>query len=161
MDVRSDEHPVREEVRNCIGTYNLQAVIEEDMQTLALMRHLPGLVAFVCTLKKDGQVIAQGYGSSVLSGTNRYITRAINSAFNSSLADSVIRATKVLDTLRGDVVRNEDNGPAEPITDRQKSYLQELIKMNVEDQDEREQLLSNLDSYTKEEASATIQTFKS
>lgn len=61
---------------------------------------MPVLISLVCTLKLKDRVIVQGYGSSVLNQNNRYVQRAVHSAMNSAVADSVIRATKVLGTLQ-------------------------------------------------------------
>ena len=49
FDTRDKKHPAREEIERCVGTYNLTAVIEEDIQTQAIMRHVPGLISFLCT----------------------------------------------------------------------------------------------------------------
>ena len=170
FDTRDKKHPAREEIERCVGTYNLTAVIEEDIQTQAIMK-IPGLISFLCTLLKDGRVIAQGYGSSILSSTNKFFQRAVSSAFNSSLADATIRATKVLDTFRNPdksaistaldeayeaKSRNEFMG----ITEKQKSYLHELIQINVTDEDERNRWESQINELSKDEASEAIQSFK-
>ena len=171
FNVHDKKHPIREEIQKCVGTYNITAVVEEDIQTQAIMKHVPGLISFLCTLLKDGRVIAQGYGSSILSSTNKFLQRAVSSAFNSALADATIRATKVLDTFRNPDKsavstalneayearnRNEFIG----ITEKQKSYLQELIQVNVTDEDERNRWESQIDQLSKDEASEAIQNFK-
>ena len=170
FDTRDKKHPAREEIERCVGTYNLTAVIEEDIQTQAIMK-IPGLISFLCTLLKDGRVIAQGYGSSILSSTNKFFQRAVSSAFNSSLADATIRATKVLDTFRNPdksaistaldeayeaKSRNEFIG----ITEKQKNYLFELIQTNVTEEEERRRWESQIDQLSKDEASEAIQSFK-
>lgn len=53
-----------------------------------------------------------------------------------------------------------DNNIAEPITDRQKSYLSELVNINIFDEQERENWFSQIHGLTKNEASEAIQAFK-
>ncbi len=171
FDTQDKKHPAREEIERCVGTYNLTAVIEEDIQTQAIMKHVPGLISFLCTLLKDGQVIAQGYGSSILSSTNKFFQRAVSSAFNSSLADATIRATKVLDTFRNpdkssistaldEAYEAKNRNEFIGITEKQKSYLFELIQTNVPDEDERRRWESQINELSKDEASEAIQNFK-
>ena len=171
MDINSNKkHPVRQEIERSIGTFNLTAEVKEDTQTLTEMKHVEGLVAFLCVLKKDGRVIAQGRGSTVINPANRYISRAVHSAFNSSLSDAVIRATKVLDTvhpnpetLRTGVSKNPTMGAQdafEPATDKQRHYLAELIALNVDDENEREQRQAQIGELTKSEASRMIESFR-
>lgn len=169
FDVQNKKHPVREEIEKCIGTYNLTAVVEEDLATQTTMK-MPGLISFLCTLLKDGRVVSQGRGNSVLNPTNRFLQRAVSSAFNSALADAAIRATKVLDTFRTscgsnisvaleEAYKTKEN-VFELATDKQKSYLLELVSLNVNDEDERKKWESQIDEITKDEASAAIQSFK-
>lgn len=161
FDVRNAKHPAREEIHRCLGVYDLQAVVEEDMQTSALMRHIPGLISIVCTLKSKGRVIAQGYGSSILNQNQRYVNRAVHSAVNSSVADAIIRATKVLGTLQDEVeAMVAIPMPSEPITEPQKKYLRELAMQSITDETEREEFFVELPELTKQEASKLIQQFK-
>ncbi len=99
LDVRSPSHPVMDEIQKCLGKYQLEIVVEEDAQTLAMFKHIPGLIAFIATIKSNGRIAGQGRGSACLSSTNRFIERAVHCAFNSSVVDSVMRSTKVLDVL--------------------------------------------------------------
>ncbi len=157
FNLQDPKHPVREHIDACLGHHTLTAVVEEDMQTLAAMKHVEGLVAFLCTLVKDGKVIAQGRGSSVLGPNSKFIQRAIGSAFNSALADAAIRATKVLDTFRGKTAADVED---EPATEKQRDYLRQLIHTNVEDEEEREQLEAQIPEMTKSEASQAIENFR-
>lgn len=159
FNLQDPKHPVREHIDTCLGHHALTAVVEEDMQTLAAMKHVEGLVAFLCTLVKDGKVIAQGRGSSVLGPNSKFIQRTIGCAFNSALADAAIRATKVLDTFRGKTAA-EEQLEDEPATEKQRDYLRQLIHTNVEDEEEREQLEAQLPEMTKSEASKAIENFK-
>jgi len=157
---QSEDHPAREAIKQCLGSHVITAVVDEDVQTLATMKHVDGLVAFLCTLVKDGRAIAQGRGSVVIGPNNRFIGRAIASALNSSLADAAIRATKVLDTFRGKSEDKDSYEAAEPATDKQQEYLRQLIHSNIESEDEREKWESQLNELTKSEASKAIENFK-
>lgn len=157
---------VQEEINKLLGTYQFSATFEEDTQTATTLKHIPGIVAFVCTLKKGDKIIGQGRGTTVINQVNRFIVRTINYAFNASLVDAVVRSTKILDVFRPDAQphawNGADNAPEESfvgITDKQKSYLLQLIQTNVTDEDEREGLVSQIDEFTKEEASQAIKRF--
>lgn len=162
-------HPVREEIDKIIGSYNLTATIKEDAQTLATMKHIGGMIAFICSLSRDGKVIAEGRGATVLGPNNKWLSRAIESAANSALSESMIKATKVLGTFlspSGSAVSLEEAYSAmqtqknsEPASEKQKNYLVQLIQVNVEDEDEREQQISQIEDISKSEASALIQSF--
>jgi hypothetical protein len=157
--------PVREEVNKLLGTYQFSATFELDTQTAATLKHIPGVIAFICTIRKGDQIIGQGRGTTAINQINRFIVRTINYAFNASLVDAVIRATKLLDIYRPDIKPHSWGGSDtagdsfDCITDKQKSYLTELIQNNVNDEDEREGWLSQLDELTREEASQAIQRF--
>lgn len=170
FDVQDKRHPVRKLIQKNVGAMNFTATIEEDGQTLALFKHIHGLVAFVCTLKRDNEILAQGRGAAVLNRVNRYVERTVYTAANASLIDAVVRATKVLDTLRLDTGSTiADNAVAETykpvdgggnITEKQKNYLLELIDANVTDEDERNQWEGRVGGLSREEASEAIQSFK-
>jgi hypothetical protein len=168
FDLRgNDKHVAHELIQKHTGTYELKAVVEEDLQTLTAMKH-PGLISFLCTLLKGDRVIAQGRGHSILSPNNRYLQRAVSYAFNSSLADAAYRATRVLDTFRNpeetdeasleEAYKIKQSVDSVPATERQQDYLKQLIQENVQDE-EREQLLAQLGEMSKEEASEMIATF--
>jgi len=156
--VQDDAHPVRKEIKKVCGSITLTATIEEDIPTLTLLKHVPNLVAFLCTIRKDNAVIGQGRGTATFSQINKSILRTIRTAMNASLIDAVARGTRVMDTL-SDEPMNTDRDIF-GITDKQKSYLQELISTRVVDREEREQQLSSLESLTVDEASEMIQAFK-
>lgn len=159
-NLQNEHHPAREAIEQCLGNHTLTAVVEEDLQSLAAMKHVDGLVAFLCTLVKDGRVISQGRGSVVIGPNNRFIGRAIGSAFNSALADAAIRATKVLDTFRAKTEGDDNYDSPELATDKQREYLRQLIHSNIENEDEREKWESQLSELTKSEASKAIENFK-
>ena len=152
-----------------MGTYNIVAVVEEDTQTLDAMKQTTGLISFLCTITKNNNVLAQGRGSAILSPTNRFINRAVYSAFNSALADGFIRSTKVLDTFRTNAEESgagvalgeayqADSVESTPATLRQLEYLKQLLQVNA-DEEVRDKWMSNLDTLTKFEASELIQQY--
>jgi hypothetical protein len=173
FNVRDEKHPVREQVKKCLGSHNLTVTVEEDSQTLSAMNHVDGLLAFLCTLKdKSGRVLSQGRGSSVLNPTNRFIGRTVASALNSSLADAAIRATKVLGTFYSNMVAQDTNVALneaystkeratafELITEKQRQYLWSLIQVQVDDEVERDRWQEKITEMSKNEASEMIASF--
>ena len=175
-----NSHPaVKDEIKKNVGSFVFTAVFEEDIQTLALFKHIKGLIAFICTLKgKNNEVIGQGRGTAVLSKINKYVEKTIRYAFNSALLDAIAKATKSLDALqietnqKEDIDASEDVFPIEEIhepkvnntgdmaTEKQKNYLLELIKTNVADDNDRNELAGKVESFSKSEASETIQELK-
>lgn len=97
--MRNEKFPTLEEVRRSIGVYNLTATVEEDKETLSIFKHVPGLIAFICTLKKGDDVIGIGRGTATLNKMSKYVDRAVCYAFNSSLIDAMVRSTKTLDAI--------------------------------------------------------------
>ena len=168
LDVQNKRHPARALIEQCLGKYSLECVVEEDVSATAVMRQ-PGLIAFLSTLLRDGRVLAQGRGSAILNKANRYLDRAVRSAFNSSISDAAIRATKVLDTFIANPIDEQaleeayqarDVGSPPPmITDKQRSYLTELIHINISEERERGRMMSDMDSLTREQASEAIANF--
>ncbi len=162
-----EEHPIRTEINRHVGTYDISCVFEEDVQSATLYNH-PGLIAYICTLKQGDRVIGEGRGMSVLSQSNRYIGKSVKFAFNSALIDAVVRTSKFPEIFRTSVTTAPSFGlPSEAYgaeqylaTDKQKSYLKELVDYEISDEDERNQILGNLDTMTKEDASELIQQLK-
>src|SRR3989344_1987016 len=126
---------VQEEIKKNIKTYSLTAEFTEDIQTLQAFKHINGVIAFLCTLKKDGQVIGFGRGMSVISSQNRFLEKAVTFSANAALIDSVVRASKIIDITQVDFgnqntfsIPNKPYGTKEveefiPITDKQKNFL--------------------------------------
>ena len=158
-DVQDKENPIRAEIEKCLGTHTIKAVIEEDMQTLNTMG-VDGLVSFLCTLTKDGRVLSQGRGNALIGPTNRFFQRSVACAFNSSIADAAIRASKVLDLVRDKAEGEGMYEDSEPATEKQREYLRQLIQTKVTDGDERRRWESQLGELTKDAASEAIQSFK-
>lgn len=164
----SKSDTVQEEIKKLLGTYQFSATFETDSQTVTTLKHVPGIIAFLCTIKKGDKVVGQGRGTAVINQVNRFIVRTINFAFNAALIDAVVRSTKILDVFRPDAVAHPwaEASPAsldeEPdiATPKQIEYLRQLIQINVEDEDRREGMESQLSELTKSEASKMIESFR-
>ena len=173
FNTQDKKHPINEEIKKSLGTYNFTATFESDTRTLEKFKHITGIVAIICTLKKGNEVVGEGRGTSVLSKVNRYLERTVRYAFNASLLDAVARSAKMLDSLHLDENLNHEvnvapTAPVEVykikdteglITDKQKKYLLELIKIKVSDKDEQDQWKIDVERLTKDEASLAIQNF--
>lgn len=96
---RERVNPIQEEVRKNVGVYNITAIIEEDKETLTTLKNVPGLVAFICTLKIGNEVISVGRGSSTINQMNKYVSRGVRYSFGNSLVDAVVRGIKNMDAL--------------------------------------------------------------
>ena len=99
FDISDKEHPVQTEIRKNVGTITLTVEFTEDKQTLESFKHIPGLIAFTCAIKKGSELIGIGHGTSVVSRINKYLERTVRSAFTASMVDAVVRSTKILDAL--------------------------------------------------------------
>lgn len=125
----------------------------------------PGLVAVRCELSMDGKPIGIGHGSTAITRLNKGLDRALYSCLNGSLMSAVNSACKTLDVIRlestqpplGEAYRAARGEENQPATDKQKSYLRELILLNCEDDTERQERINAIPSLTKEEASQQIQ----
>ena len=174
FDVTNKDHPVREIInRYTNSSINLSLSFEEDKETVAKLKN-DSIVAFTCVIKKGDRILGIGRGHSSLSPLNKYLERTVYTALNYSMIDSLSKATRVLDAFHTGqdlplqsvvepVVSKgyevQDSYSSDMISDKQKSYLQELINVNV-DEDEREGMLTQLDDLSKQEASDMIQSFK-
>jgi len=92
-------NPIQEEMAKNVGTYNITAIIEEDKETLATLKNVPGLIAFLCTLKIGNEVISVGRGSATINQMNKFVSRGVRYSFGNSLVDAVVRGIKNMDAL--------------------------------------------------------------
>ncbi len=164
----SEVHPIRVEIEKYLGVYDITATFEEDIQTNTVFNH-PGLIAYLCTLKIGQKVIGQGRGMSVLSQSNRYIASSTKFAFSSALTDACVRAGKFPNAFSAEADGpvpsyglNSDSYSAATYqaSDAQKRYLTQLIDTKVDDEDEKNQMLGNLDTMSKQDASDLIARLK-
>jgi len=163
-EVKQEVHPIKAEIAKNIGSYSFVATFEEDSEALAAFNN-PGLIAYKCVLKtSDGRVLGIGHGINVLSMENRYLSKSVKWAHSGAFIAAVTNAVK-FPSLDGSPavsdfgVNNSEIASAFMATEKQKSYLKELI-MGLPEESEREELLANLDSMTKEDASELIGQLK-
>lgn len=164
------QHPVHDEIKKVVGTFNLNITISEDIETLTLFKNVKGLLAFRCELRRGGEIIGVGRGASVLSRSSRYLEKNVAMAANASLTDAIAKATRITDSFNiGTESMVADNAAideykprdeSDGITPKQQSYLLELIQ-NISDEDERSQWESRVGGLTREDASEAIQSFVS
>lgn len=177
INVQDINHPVRRDIKTFCETYALEAQFEEDTQTLqALGTAIPGLIAIICTLKKDGQVVAFGRSCAVFSSYNKYISRTINTALNGSFLSAANNACKVFEALRtyeaeGQTIQkfqkfeashkptqHEESG--ELATDKQVSLLESLVAERISSPAEREKWQKEIDAgMSRLDASEKISSF--
>jgi hypothetical protein len=164
-DMQNPKHPVSIEALKNTGTIDLKLTIEKDVATLKQFRAYPGIVAFVCTLKRGSEICGIGRGSTIINAqTNKYFTRAISIARNCSIIDSVMQATKMLNTLSLDVNRKYDgNSIVDDVVEKEEPDLEgrdrpcsfsndSTLKYATEKQKTfAKVLLSKADKFTKDE----------
>ena len=158
-DVQDGEHPARKEIQRVVGTYEMTAEVVEDKETLATLSR-PGVIAFLCTIKRDGQVVGIGRGSAVLNQMNKFIARTVHAAFNFSLLSAVAQSTRALDAMidpHGEMSLESAETIREPATGKQKSYLTELVQKKVRDESTIGWYMENISAMTKDRASSAIQ----
>jgi hypothetical protein len=170
LDTQNVKHPVQEEIQKCIGTYGFTATISQDNQTLEKFKHIPGIISFICVLKRGSEVIGEGRGIGALSKINKYLERTVRYTANASFLDAVTRSLKMIDVVNP-VTNQNVNTFAEkvnkfelsenviPITESQKKYLSGLIQSKIKDKEEVYRWRNRMDKLTKDEASKAIQSF--
>lgn len=160
---QDERHPVHQEILKSVGTINLTATFEEDIQTLGVFKHIPGVIAMVCTLKKDNEVIGVGRGTAVINRVNKYIEKTVRTSVNASLVDAIFHSTKMLDALhintRTGTGIDEADGQKESdlASDKQKKYLRELVQSKTTSLSDKFQWEAKIETFTREEASVAIQ----
>ena len=172
LDTQNVKHPVQEEIQKSLGTYSFTATISQDTQTLEKFRHVPGIISFICVLKRGSEVIGEGRGVGVLSKINKYLERTVRYTANASFLDAVTRSIKMIDFVNPVIDQEQGvNTVTErinkvevaeniiPITDSQKKYLSGLIQSKVKDKEEVYRWRNRMDRLTKAEASRAIQSF--
>ena len=163
FQARQKLDPVQQAVEQNIGKFTLEISIEEDKETVAQLKDLPGpVIAYKCTIRKGSQVLGIGRGSAILSKINKWVDRSVRYTLNASMIDSIIQSVKALDVLylkdNGEVLTQETIG-IDCASDKQKNYLRELIRSNVSDESKRKYWESQIDLLTKDEASEKIKSF--
>ena len=85
------------------GIYNFVAEFKQDIEATDMLKSVPGLVAFVCNLTKNGQLVGQGRGSSTLAKNQGDPNKTIKMAQKSAYIDALIRTTGLSDLFTQDV----------------------------------------------------------
>ena len=161
---RSQVHPIKAEIQKNLGDFTFVARFEEDREAIAAFKN-EGLIAYRCVLSTpEGKTLGIGHGLNVLSGQNKWLTKSVKWAHSGALISAVTNAVKFPD-LSGaptpDFGLNREGLESEFMaTDKQKSYLTELIG-NMADEDERDDMMNELSTMSKERASELIQQLKS
>lgn len=168
-----DQNPALETLKRlCATQYTLHASFSPDESLMSEVK-TEGLIAVRCELRLDDRLIGIGHASSVVDPRlSRITTRALYGCMNGSLSAAVHQGGKSLDVIRLDAAAEEatsDKGlmidayrsreaeSSVPATEKQKSYLRELILLNCEDDTDRQQRIEQLQTLTKDEASQQIQ----
>jgi len=155
--VQDINHPAYQEIVRNVGAFDISVVVEEDKQTLAVFKNVPGMIAFKTTLKQSGEVIGEGRGTAVINRNNKFIERTVRLAFNNSILGAVFHSTKILDILRPEIntvsVEEDLEGRDKPVSfadeelryasDKQKNFLRKLIDSNC-DVDSKAKYISQL-----------------
>ncbi|MFA6076568.1 MAG: DUF3072 domain-containing protein [Candidatus Paceibacterota bacterium] len=151
--VPEKKSPIQEEILKNTGVFNISIQIEEDKDALLSFRHIPGLIAFKSTLRKDNTVIGIGSSIGVLNRLNKFVERTVLFTKNASLIDGFMRSIRILDALYVNPNNQNDIGIAEgvdePASEKQRSYLKSLLGSEA-DEDE-------INALTKDQASERIQ----
>jgi hypothetical protein len=144
---------------------------ELDRETLASFSDAKNLVAFKCIIyHPNGSVASEGRGCASLSRNDNDENKTIKLAEKSAFLSAIIRSAHIsayftmdLDDRAnyGGPIQTEEERPdgAPMISDRQKSYLTQLIYDHVPDENEREEALNSLLTMTRQEASEQISSF--
>ncbi len=152
--------------------YGLTASFERDYDSLQSFPETKGVVIFKCTLRRaDGSVVGEGRGASTLEKNNGDINKCLKLAEKSSMICATLRSTFLSSDFTQDLedmpslggpVQIEEVARANEalmISDRQKSYLTQLLYDNINDENEREESLNSLTTLTRHEASEMIASF--
>ncbi len=151
--------------------YNLSATFEKDNETMNAFT-IPGLIAYTCTLSRNGVVQGQGRGCSTLSKCDNDPNKAIKMAEKSSYISATIRTTGLSDIFTSDIgdvslsvitkiPDKEEYLPVEAtteatITSKQNVLLRSLI-FKINNADTRADFLHQLESgLSRQDASEMI-----
>ena len=162
---KPEVHPIKAEIAKNLGSFTFTATFEEDREAINAFNN-EGLIAYRCILTtSEGRTLGIGHGLNVLSQENRYLSKAAKWAHGGAFISAVSNAIKFPDFISGNPapdfgLNNQDIASAFMATDKQKSYIKELVDYEISDEDERNQILGNLDTMTKEDASELIQQLK-
>jgi hypothetical protein len=178
-DVLNNPHTkdaIYQDAIKCLGTYSFTATFSLDNQTLEQFKHVPGLISFLCVLRRGSEVIGEGRGVGKLSSVNKYIERTLVYSRNASFLDAVTRSIKMFDTFPivnqmkdGNSVTEEDKQisiienitpiSGTKISEKQRTYLIGLVEKRVIDKEERHRWQNKINNFSKNQASQAIKSF--
>ena len=143
---------VQDEIKKNVKTFNFSVEITEDKEALRAFENLP-VVAFKAILRKDSSILGFGYGMTIINETNKYFTKQIAFAANSSWIDSVVKASKLIDILPVNFNNQQESKESpdsyykieqtnnfQPASEKQKNYLLQLLKENQASKQEIEEV---------------------
>lgn len=162
-NIQNENHPVKEFIRQNLGTHTLTATFLEDIHTIETLK-IPGLAAFLCVLKCGNQVLAEGRSVTIISEVNKWFERSLMYAKNQALMDSVAKGSRVLEMLPLEETKPKQDAKAVfpnvykeretsgGITEKQKNYLLQLLRSN----DASDEEIEEVGGLSKEEAAEKI-----
>lgn len=152
---------------NCIAEFpNLNRY--EDMALEG--KEIRQIILRCSILNAQGEVIANGIGARSLAQDNGDLNKALKMAKKSALIDGCLTAGGLSEIFTQDIedmpavnTYNEpigaeakrQDGPA--ASDKQKGFIKKLVKSSVFSEEEREHILSRVDTMSKERASDAIE----
>jgi hypothetical protein len=162
-DIHDKRHPVNKLIIKNTGEINLSLKITEDTQLMNQFKR-PGLVSFVATLRRESEIVGLGHGSVLLNQENRWIERGLAFARNTAIINSIMMACKMIDALKIDSpdvvatagafpVKDEpdlegrdrtcsfsDDGTLKIASQKQRTFLQNLIETKCDEESKKEYL---------------------
>ena len=79
------------------------ATFEKDEAVMDAFKEQKGLIAFICNLYKDNNVVGQGRGANLLAKNNNDANKTIKMAQKSAFIDAVLRASGLSDFFTQDL----------------------------------------------------------
>ncbi|MDO8669113.1 MAG: hypothetical protein Q7K65_02375 [Candidatus Buchananbacteria bacterium] len=83
--------------------YNLTATFKRDDDTMNAFSEVKDIIAYVCNLCRNNQVVGQGRGAATLSKNQWDVNKTIKMSQKSSYIDAVIRTTGLSDIFTQDI----------------------------------------------------------
>lgn len=174
---RQKAHPaqtaVGTQIAQFVGKHEVTIHFTRDEETTQLfMRENRIVIAYICSFfDKNGRCLSQGRGLSFINYQGeRYVSRAILYARNSSLVDCTVRGSKMstlFDSDEGHMsvqTQNSDDGnyynpPEEIPSEKQIKYFRNLIE--VLSSDEQDKWMSKLPQMNRHDMCEAINSLKS
>ncbi|MFA5936663.1 MAG: hypothetical protein WC822_02160 [Candidatus Paceibacterota bacterium] len=144
--------------------YNLTATFTKDNETLQSFGNTNGLIAYVCQLKRDSKLVAEGRGSANISDYENSANSSIKCAMISSFKDAVLRATGTSFLFTQDIENMNlseepdlegrdrqaflgDEDMPKLMTEKQEALLRQLIVEKIHNPSSREEYEKQISPY--------------